>query len=102
MVFGQGTIAAGRWFGRGKRPSHPWAVDRREGELWVEWGRYASRREAEAVMNRREAAWKGDLASFRFERRPLDEDASRVATWVFVFGLAGASLLGVAVFVSRF
>jgi hypothetical protein len=48
----------------------PWVIDHRDGKRWVEFGRHASRREAEAMVARLVSRGRGESSSFRVAYRP--------------------------------
>jgi hypothetical protein len=62
-----------RWLVRPHaRETLPWAVDRHEaGGGWIEFGRHASKREAQESVTRSVADGAGDRASFRVVKRPI-------------------------------
>jgi ABC-type nickel/cobalt efflux system permease component RcnA len=79
----------GRWLGhRRLRSDLPWVIDRRDGDRWVEFGRYASKGEADQVVTRAVSDGRGHESSFRVTFRPVEPDEARPVLVVIFVGLA--------------
>jgi hypothetical protein len=61
----------------------------------VEFGRHASRPEAEAIVARLIADGRGDASSLRVANRPISDDSSGRLLGLIVIGLVASALLAV-------
>jgi hypothetical protein len=98
----RGSIwGASRWLGH-REPDHelPWVVDQRDGGRWVEYGRYASKHEAESFVARFVADGRGEASGFRVQTRPIGTDRSAGVLRAVGIGLLACAILATVLFVT--
>jgi hypothetical protein len=98
----RGSIwGAARWLGHRERDDElPWVVDQRDGGRWVEYGRYASKQEAESFVRRFVANGRGEASGYRVQARPIGTDRSAGVLWAIGIGLLASAILATVLFVT--